>query len=308
MSGTEIKQRRLSGRRQISTSGRKLIDGTPFGRSFLRPAPDRPSLTIPARKRRKIGQTEADAITVQAGSKTDYDSYNQGEDEEEEDEAEGSDNTSSEKSLEVIERRLAPKRRIMAGKYTPVLEAGGEVEGNGGEYDNPLLDYYHDWLYGRAWERGTLKEIVEESNSSANKKGEESKEESDSSLEDEEIQLGAKNDLKTILDVGIDSHDSSEDEDFDPSSSQGEESDEEEHGEHGLPGEERPLATILGVIINSSGESDDEDCDPREVMPAVESSGCDEESASESDYTSSEPESESESESESEVVLFQPKK
>ncbi|KAI5843985.1 hypothetical protein DFP73DRAFT_73094 [Morchella snyderi] len=54
LSSHEIKQRRLSGRRQISASGRKLIDGTPFGRTFLRPAPDRPALTARPAKRRRI--------------------------------------------------------------------------------------------------------------------------------------------------------------------------------------------------------------------------------------------------------------
>lgn len=135
MSGTEIKQRRLSGRRQISTSGRKLIDGTPFGRSFLRPAPDRPSVKIPPRKRRKIGQTETDdTITVHAGSELNNNSYNQGESEEEKHEGEGYSDTSS-------EHRLAPVKKIGVGKYTPMLEIQGELEENKGEYDNPLLDF-----------------------------------------------------------------------------------------------------------------------------------------------------------------------
>lgn len=46
----EIRGRKLSGRYQISGNGQHLVDGVPFGRALLR-KPNRPRITIPARKR-----------------------------------------------------------------------------------------------------------------------------------------------------------------------------------------------------------------------------------------------------------------
>lgn len=60
----ETKARRLAGRRQISANGKKLIDGTPFGRTFTRPAPDRPELMIPPRKRARSGNEKTDSSTL----------------------------------------------------------------------------------------------------------------------------------------------------------------------------------------------------------------------------------------------------
>ncbi|KAL7276440.1 hypothetical protein RUND412_000579 [Rhizina undulata] len=66
LSGTEIRGRKRSGRRQISIYGRKLIDGTPLGRTMIKPAPDRPPI-IPPRKRLKIGNGEVDdSVVVEA--------------------------------------------------------------------------------------------------------------------------------------------------------------------------------------------------------------------------------------------------
>ncbi|KAK4224676.1 hypothetical protein QBC38DRAFT_484916 [Podospora fimiseda] len=47
------RKRRLSGRDQISASGRHLIDGIPFGRPRLRAPQDRPPIEIPSLKRRR---------------------------------------------------------------------------------------------------------------------------------------------------------------------------------------------------------------------------------------------------------------
>ncbi|RPB25235.1 hypothetical protein L211DRAFT_867235, partial [Terfezia boudieri ATCC MYA-4762] len=56
LDGHEIRERRRIGRRQISTTGRKLVDGVPFGRTFLglRKASDRPQVGIlePGKRRR----------------------------------------------------------------------------------------------------------------------------------------------------------------------------------------------------------------------------------------------------------------
>ncbi|KAF7594402.1 hypothetical protein BBP40_009383 [Aspergillus hancockii] len=51
---SDLRARRLSGRHQISTDGRHLIDGVPFGKPFLkRPTSSRPAIMIPPRKRRR---------------------------------------------------------------------------------------------------------------------------------------------------------------------------------------------------------------------------------------------------------------
>ncbi|OTA54795.1 hypothetical protein K449DRAFT_400885 [Hypoxylon sp. EC38] len=48
------KRRRISGRHQISSDGRRLIDGIPFGRRLLRAPSDRPPITLPPRKRPRL--------------------------------------------------------------------------------------------------------------------------------------------------------------------------------------------------------------------------------------------------------------
>ncbi|KAK7906530.1 clumping factor b protein [Apiospora marii] len=57
----DLKQRRLSGRYQISTDGKHLIDGIPFGRPLLKAPRGRPALDIPPRKRRRIALDEGSA-------------------------------------------------------------------------------------------------------------------------------------------------------------------------------------------------------------------------------------------------------
>lgn len=57
----DLKQRRLSGRVQISTDGKHLIDGIPFGRPLLKAPRGRPALDIPPRKRRRITLDEGSA-------------------------------------------------------------------------------------------------------------------------------------------------------------------------------------------------------------------------------------------------------
>ncbi|KAL8647672.1 MAG: hypothetical protein Q9210_005411, partial [Variospora velana] len=49
----DLRYRKASGRHQISTDGKHLIDGVAFGRPFLRRA-DRPVIRIPPRKRRRL--------------------------------------------------------------------------------------------------------------------------------------------------------------------------------------------------------------------------------------------------------------
>ncbi|KAI9842540.1 MAG: hypothetical protein M1838_003084, partial [Thelocarpon superellum] len=50
---SDVRARTLSGRHQITADGRRLIDGVPFGRPFFRPAPDRPAIKIPPKKRKR---------------------------------------------------------------------------------------------------------------------------------------------------------------------------------------------------------------------------------------------------------------
>ncbi|KAF8251755.1 hypothetical protein K440DRAFT_658415 [Wilcoxina mikolae CBS 423.85] len=56
LSTSEVRHRRVSGRQQITTGGRKLLDGTPFGRPYIRRAADRPQLLIPSAKRSKSNE------------------------------------------------------------------------------------------------------------------------------------------------------------------------------------------------------------------------------------------------------------
>jgi hypothetical protein len=48
----EERARTLTGRHQISNDGRRLVDGIPFGRPYLR-NPSRPAVRIPPRKRQR---------------------------------------------------------------------------------------------------------------------------------------------------------------------------------------------------------------------------------------------------------------
>jgi hypothetical protein len=59
LSYAEVRARTLMGRSQISGDGRKLEDGIAFGRPLLR-APVRPEVRIPARKRKRGGEDDAD--------------------------------------------------------------------------------------------------------------------------------------------------------------------------------------------------------------------------------------------------------
>lgn len=53
----DLRIRRISGRHQISTDGKHLIDGVAFGRPYLRRA-TRPAINLPPRKRRRITYDE----------------------------------------------------------------------------------------------------------------------------------------------------------------------------------------------------------------------------------------------------------
>ncbi|OAA34609.1 hypothetical protein NOR_08367 [Metarhizium rileyi] len=54
----DIRRRRLSGRHQISTDGKHLVDGLAFGRPWMRTPRDRPSFELPPRKKARIEYQE----------------------------------------------------------------------------------------------------------------------------------------------------------------------------------------------------------------------------------------------------------
>jgi hypothetical protein len=54
----DIKIRRVSGRNQISSDGKHLLDGVAFGRPLLRRPADRPPVNIPPLKKRRITYDE----------------------------------------------------------------------------------------------------------------------------------------------------------------------------------------------------------------------------------------------------------
>ncbi|KAM3515067.1 hypothetical protein MY11210_001305 [Beauveria gryllotalpidicola] len=56
----DLKRRRRSGRHQISTSGKHLVDGIAFGRPWLHLPADRPALELPPRKRARIAYGDED--------------------------------------------------------------------------------------------------------------------------------------------------------------------------------------------------------------------------------------------------------
>ncbi|KAI6354149.1 hypothetical protein MCOR25_008728 [Pyricularia grisea] len=60
----DLKKRRLSGRDQISTDGRHLVDGVPYGRPLLRHPQNRPSIDIPPRKRQRLLSDGQDDSTL----------------------------------------------------------------------------------------------------------------------------------------------------------------------------------------------------------------------------------------------------
>ena len=53
LGSSDLRFRKLSGRHQITSDGKHLIDGVAFGRPFLRRA-ERPAIRIPPRKRRRL--------------------------------------------------------------------------------------------------------------------------------------------------------------------------------------------------------------------------------------------------------------
>lgn len=68
----DLRQRRVSGRHQISNDGKHLIDGLAFGRPLLKTPRGRPALDIPPRKRRRVSLEDMDMDADEEGD-ADYD-------------------------------------------------------------------------------------------------------------------------------------------------------------------------------------------------------------------------------------------
>ncbi|KAI8948834.1 hypothetical protein F4801DRAFT_581005 [Xylaria longipes] len=68
------RRRRISGRLQISSDGRHLIDGVPFGRPNLRTPAGRPAIHIPPRKRARLSHTQQDGDDLDRGIGSESDS------------------------------------------------------------------------------------------------------------------------------------------------------------------------------------------------------------------------------------------
>ncbi|KAL0942919.1 uncharacterized protein CTRU02_200805 [Colletotrichum truncatum] len=56
----DLKRRRLSGRHQISSDGKHLVDGLAYGRSWLKAPRDRPVVALPPRKKARIAYSSDD--------------------------------------------------------------------------------------------------------------------------------------------------------------------------------------------------------------------------------------------------------
>ncbi|KAF8541467.1 hypothetical protein BDD12DRAFT_908661 [Trichophaea hybrida] len=120
LSTSEIRHRRVSGRRQISTGGRKLLDGTPFGRPYIRRAADRPQLLIPTAKRSKSSEG-IETSTLQllgAGEDEDGDDDYEPVDAEAADEDDNMDSEEATAEIEAGDRavvRFAPVSPVVIG-------------------------------------------------------------------------------------------------------------------------------------------------------------------------------------------------
>ncbi|OAA50920.1 clumping factor B [Beauveria brongniartii RCEF 3172] len=77
----DLKRRRRSGRHQISTGGKHLVDGIAFGRPWLHLPADRPALELPPRKRARIAfddeDGEDDDEDAESEFEADWDSNNE---------------------------------------------------------------------------------------------------------------------------------------------------------------------------------------------------------------------------------------
>lgn len=168
----DLRFRKISGRHQIDSDGKHLVDGVAFGRPFLRRA-DRPAINIPPRKRRRITYDEEDdfderepindrQVMIRAGfdDTDDATAGNESDDEEdfapdeEEEDDLGAELEDLQKDFnddaeadegvgqdDVQQQRFTRSRRSPKGLgLLQLLDEDGRPFA--GQYNNPLLDFY----------------------------------------------------------------------------------------------------------------------------------------------------------------------
>ncbi|KAG8533683.1 uncharacterized protein KY384_001424 [Bacidia gigantensis] len=165
---TDLRVRKVSGRHQITEDGKHLIDGVPFGRPLLR-RPNRPTIHIPPRKRRRLvheentldatdGQTSSQQLLIQSGLEN-GDNKDGDADEDEEDfpsqDEEGlddelqhlrADSTECGLAADLVDSRSLSRRRTRSATLLdglgllPLADADGTSFSR--LYHNPLLDKY----------------------------------------------------------------------------------------------------------------------------------------------------------------------
>lgn len=90
----DIKIRRVSGRNQISSDGKHLLDGLAYGRPLLRRPANRPPIDIPPLKRRRITYEEEEVDEDE-----DFKAITQAEDEDSEEKSEDETNSNGDRQL-----------------------------------------------------------------------------------------------------------------------------------------------------------------------------------------------------------------
>ncbi|KAE8452736.1 hypothetical protein EG329_013008 [Mollisiaceae sp. DMI_Dod_QoI] len=167
----DIKIRRVSGRRQISAEGKHLYDGLAFGRPLLRRPADRPPITIPPRKKRRVtyddeehdeedipalmeqGEEESDSdANKQLVLHADFDDEDSDDDEDfvpggdDEGEDEGIDDEDNDNADEEVNEDSNPmaaliaSARELAKDYADELESESEMDEDAAETSNQSDD------------------------------------------------------------------------------------------------------------------------------------------------------------------------
>ena len=269
------RSRLVSGRWQVSTDGRKLFDGVPFGRPFLRKAP-RPPVRIPSNKRARIAYD--DELEVE------FDTPNQLVLREEDNDSDYQEELRAERIADVVaeamdlERigstltRTGSRKRKRAGLGIHPVQASPPDAPRDSSFSSRMKNHQ-----GRPMNRGT----VGESPKSVR-------------FEDEEIDTPA-----TLLDKW-DSEDS-EDEDFDTTDDESETDNSEANKENIAPRRLNQTSTTdrSSQITDRSTAESDETTSASESTSSSGEDTSDEDSASTLD--SSDESSDSESNSESSV-------
>lgn len=126
----DIKIRRVSGRNQISTDGKHLLDGLAFGRPLLRRPANRPPINIPPLKRRRITYEEEEVDDDEG-----FKAITQAEDEDSEGNSDGDSNSNGDRQL-VLHADFEDDDSEDDEDFQPGEE--GEEDGSEGSVDDQL--------------------------------------------------------------------------------------------------------------------------------------------------------------------------